>query len=135
MRYTLTAACVEADLEDAVNMAVCLGWLEGYRPEEWLGAFSVQRLNAAGDPCRIICLKVGDPFIQATLSETNLTRPEADVEPYILNMAAANRGLDKLSPWTGTGDVPRPVAGVIPALVGLSGREAEAVMGLLQIPV
>jgi len=63
-----------------------------------------------------------------------LTRPEQDVEPYIVNMAGANRAQNALVAWQGVGEIPQAIPTAITAIVGPKGTDALAAMGLEPLP-
>lgn len=145
-QVTLTVACPEADREDATHLAVALGWIEGWRPEEWQGAFSSQFQDAQGNLYRVMSCPVGVSFVAAATVMGPVHRPPEDVEPYIVDLSGAHRAQDKLVIWqpatpdpeTGeTPDNPVPQVGAdkIIAVVGMKGTEALAAMGLQSIPM
>ena len=144
MKLTLTVATPEASRDDATHMAIVHGWLQGQTHAEWQGAFMSQRQDAEGNLYRVFSMPVADHVIDAMLAlldQENLQRPPQD-EPdedgnYVINMAAANRAHDMLrgNVWL-AGDTPVPQVDPsrLVAVVGLSGLEALAAMGLEHTP-
>ena len=135
-QVTLTVACPEADRDDATHLAVALGWIEGWRPEEWQGAFSAQYQDAQGNVYRVMSCPVSVSFVAAATVMGPVQRPPEDVEPYIVNLTGAHRAQDKLETWQPSdGEYPGYAADRIVAIAGPTGREALALMGLIEIPV
>lgn len=147
-KLTLTAACPEADRDDATHLAVALGWIEGWAPAEWEHAFTAQYQDAQGHLYRVMSCSVGVSFIQNAVAMGPIERPPQDVEPYVVNLTGAHRAQDKLkgnvwmpaTPDPETGEMPlNPVpqvgAGKIIAVVGMKGTEALAAMGLQALPM
>lgn len=135
-RVTLTAACPEADRDDASHLAVCLGWQEGWQPDEWEMAFSAQYQDGQGNLFRVMSCRVGVSFVAAASVMGPVGRPAEDVEPYRVNLTAARRAQDKLVMWQPTDPLqPVPTAATdrIVAVVGMSGVDALAAMGLLPL--
>lgn len=143
-QVTLTVRCPEADRDDATHLAVALGWIEGWRPEEWQGSFSSQFQDAQGNVYRVMSCPVGVSFVAAATVMGPVQRPPEDVEPYIVSLTGAHRAQDKMMIWqpatpdpeTGeTPDSPVPQVGSdkIAAIVGPTGREALALMGLTAV--
>lgn len=140
-RITLTVACPEADRSDANHLAVALGWIEGWSPDEWQQAFSAQYQDASGNLYRVMSCDVADSFVARAVMMGPIERPPEDVEPYVVNLTGAQRAQDKLVTWLPaqpdpeTGDVPEnpvPAADTtrIVAVVGMKGVDAVAAMGL-----
>jgi hypothetical protein len=131
-RVPLTVACPEADRDDATHLGVCLGWSEGYTPDEWWGAFSSQYQDAQGNLYRVMSVPVAPGFVAKAAPNVPVERPEADTENDV-NLTGARRAQDKLAIWMPT-DPPQPVPAADPsrivAVVGLRGVEALAAMGL-----
>lgn len=135
-KVTLTVACPEADRNDAMHLAVALGWIEGWRPEEWQGAFSAQYQDAQGNLYRVMSCPVGVSFVAAATMMGPVERPPEDVEPYIVNLTGARRAQDKLVTWQpGQGDAPAALPSAITAIAGASGVEALALMGLTPVVI
>lgn len=133
---TLTVRCAEADREDATHLAVTLGWIEGWRPEEWQGAFSAQFQDAQGTLYRVMSCPVGLSFVAAATMMGPVERPPEDVEPYTVNLTGARRAQDKLETWQPTdGAYPGFAADRIVAIAGPTGPDALALMGLTAVDV
>lgn len=133
-RFVLTVACHVDDLDDALNLAVCLGWLNGYTPSEWWGAFGGQFVDGQGQDWRALSLAVDDAFLQATSIETPVERPAADTANEV-NLTGARRAQAKLVVWRAWegGDIPQVQADRIVATVGIAGAVAVAGMGLQRV--
>ena len=130
-RARLTVACPEADRDDANQLAVCLGWSEGWTPDEWQETFTAKYQDAQGNMYRVMSCEVGVSFVEAATTMGEVQRPAADVEPYVVNLTGARRAQDKLVTWQpGDGDAPQAAPDRIVAIVGPSGREALRLMGL-----
>jgi hypothetical protein len=72
-----------------------------------------------------------------TAAQSPLQRPDWDTEPYVVNMAGANRAQDALVFWTPseeTPDAPQASTAALTAIGGVDGLEALAMMGLTQVP-
>lgn len=145
-RLVLTVACPEADRTDATHLAVALGWIEGWTPEEWERAFTSQYQDADGNLYRIMSCPVGETFIQTASGMGPIERPQQDVEPYRVDLTAAHRAQAKLVSWMPatpdpeTGEMPpNPVPQASPetivAIAGMSGTAALAAMGLGPLPM
>lgn len=136
-KLVLTVATPEADREDATHLGVALGWSEGYMPDEWWGAFTSQWQDAQENLYRVMSMPVSQSFVLKAAPNNEIQRPEADTENEI-NMTGARRAQDKLVIWMPT-DPPQPVPQSDPsrivAVVGLSGRDSLAAMGLGVIEV
>lgn len=134
-RLVLTVACPEADRTDATHLAVALGWIEGWTPEEWERAFTSQYQDADGNLYRIMSCPVGETFIQTASGMGPIERPQQDVEPYRVDLTAAHRAQAKLVSWTGEGAIPQASPETIVAIAGMSGTAALAAMGLGPLPM
>ena len=151
----LTVACPEASRDDAIQMRLLHGRVNGQSPSELMDTFQAQYQDAAGNFYRILSAPIGqgavDNMLEA-LQYANLQRPPMDVPDengnYTINMAAANRAHDMLrgnvwmpaTPDPETGEMPdNPVPQVAPdrivAVVGMKGTDALAAMGLQAIPM
>ena len=130
MTVTLTVACSEADRDDANHLAVALGWIEGWTPEEWQHAFTAQYQDAAGNFYRVMSCPVGENFVMTAVNMGPIERPAQDVEPYRVNLTSARRAQAKLAAWSGEGSIPQVSPETIVAIAGLSGTDALAAMGL-----
>ena len=128
----LTVACHIDDLDDARNLATCMGWLNGYSPAEWWGTFSASYLDNLDREWRVLSLEVASGFISNTVISEPIKRPAADVNNDI-NMTGAHRAQAKLVFWQPT-DPLTPVPQADPvrmiAVAGLGGPDALAQMGL-----
>jgi hypothetical protein len=136
-RITLTVAAPEADRDDATHLAVALGWIEGWTPEEWDHAFTAQYQDAQGNLYRVMSCPVGETFIQTASGMGPIERPPQDVEPYRVDLTAAHRAQAKLVTWTHDSVDPIPQASpeTIVAIAGMKGTEALAAMGLGPLPM
>lgn len=156
-KQTLTVATPEADRDDATHLAVALGWIEGWTPQEWEHCFTAQYQDAQGGLYRIMSMPVKQSFIDHAVGMGPIDRPPQDVgtldpdtgeygPPYVINLAGAHRAQAKLVIWQPaqpdpeTGDVPdNPVpqvgSGKLIAVVGMKGTAALTAMGLQSIPV
>ena len=138
----LTIATPAAHLDDTRNLAVALGWINGYTPAEWRASFSAQYQDAEGNIFHVSSFEASTDWIATATTMGLVERPPQDVgkldpdtgeygPPYVVNLAGAHRAQDKLVTWQpGDGDVPQAALGRIVAIVGPSGREALALMGL-----
>lgn len=140
---TLTVVCHEDDRSDATHLGVTLGMFEGFRPEEWERAFAPQFRDANGQLYRAMSMPVTPNFVMRAVGMGPVERPPQDVgdgngEDYIVNLTGARRAQAKLVIWTPT-DPPQPIPQADPsrivAVVGLSGVEALAAMGLQRVEV
>ena len=156
-KQTLTVACSEADRDDATNLAVALGWIEGWTPAEWEHCFTAQYQDAQGGLYRIMSMPVLQSFIDTAVGMGPIDRPPQDVgtldpdtgeygPPYVVNLTGAHRAQAKLVIWQPaqpdpeTGETPgNPVPQVnsdkIVAVVGMKGTMALTAMGLQSLPV
>ena len=153
----LTIATPAAHLGDTRNLAVALGWLNGYTPAEWEASFSAQYQDAEGNIFHVSSFNASTDWIATAITMGPVERPPQDVgtldeetgeygPPYVVNLADARRAQDRLVIWQPA--TPDPVAGEMPdnpvpqadqtnlvAVVGMTGRQALAAMGLQDIPV
>lgn len=134
MKVILTVAAPEADRDDASHLAVALGWAEGWTPEEWQEAFTVQLQYADGNLYRVMSCPVGQTFVAKAAMMGPIERPAQDVDNRI-DLSKARRAQDKLVIWMGEGPVPQASADRIVAVVGMPGRAALEAVGLSPIPV
>lgn len=135
-KITLTVAAPETSRDDAAHLAVALGWVEGWRPDEWVNAFTAQYQDAQGNLYRVMSCPVGVSFVVAATAMGPVERPPEDVEPYIVNLTSARRAQDKLVTWQpGQGDAPAALPSAITAIAGPSGVEALALMGLTPVVI
>jgi hypothetical protein len=130
MSIVLTVACPEADHTDANHLAVALGWIEGWSPDEWEYTFTSQFQDDAGNLYRVMSCPVGEGFAMSAVGMGPIERPEEDVEPYRVDLKAARRAQAKLTPWAGEGPIPQASPETIVAISGLSGTDALTAMGL-----
>jgi hypothetical protein len=145
-KLTLTVVAPEPDRDDATHLAVALGWIEGWSPEEWEHAFTSQYQDAQGNLYRVMSCPVGETFIQTASGMGPIERPPQDVgeldpetgehgPPYVVNLTAAHRAQAKLVSWAGEGAIPQASPETIVAIAGMKGTEALAAMGLGPLPV
>ena len=156
-RVRLTIACPEADRDDANQLAVCLGWSEGWTPDEWQETFTAKYQDAQGNMYRVSSFNASANWIATATQMGPVERPPKDVgtldeetgeygPPYVVNLAAARRAQDRLVIWQPA--TPDPETGEMPSnpvpqadhtnlvvVVGMKGRDALAAMGLQDIPV
>ena len=153
----LTIATPAAHLDDTRNLAVALGWINGYTPAEWENSFGAQYQDAQGNIFHVSSFYASTDWIATATQMGPVERPPKDVgtldeetgeygPPYVVNLMGAHRAQAKLVIWQPaqpdpeTGDVPdNPVPQVgsdkIVAVVGMKGTAALAAMGLQSIPV
>lgn len=153
----LTIATPTTEVEDTRNLAVALGWMNGYTPAEWKNSFSAQYQDAQGNIYHISSFEASMDWIATATQMGPVERPPLDVgtwdeeaqeynAPYVVNLAAARRAQDRLVIWQRampdpeTGEVPdNPVPQVGPnkliVVIGMKGRDALSSMGLQPIPM
>ena len=153
----LTIATPAAELDDTRNLAVALGWMNGYTPAEWENSFSAQYQDAQGNIYHISSFETSMEWIATATQMGPVERPPLDIgtwdeeaqeysAPYVVNLTGARRAQDRLVIWQRatpdpeTGEMPEnPVPQVGPnkliAVVGMKGRDALAAMGLQPIPM
>jgi hypothetical protein len=153
----LTIATPAEELDDTRNLAVALGWINGYTPAEWENSFSAQYQDAAGNIYHISSFEASTGWIATATTMGPVERPAADVgtldeetgeygAPYVVNLAGARRAQDRLVIWQPaqpdqeTGEMPaNPVPQVgadkLVAVIGMKGPEALVAMGLQSIPM
>lgn len=128
----ITIACPEALIPDGQNLAMVLGYgpadADTYREASWQ--------DAEGNRYAVASTLVFGSFVgKAT---TALERPEWDVEPYQVNMAAASRAQAQLvfvpDPYT-EGAVTAARPDKIVALLLDDPQAAIALLGVNPIPV
>lgn len=153
----LTIATPAAHLDDTRNLAVALGWINGYTPAEWEVSFGAQYQDAQGNIFHVSSFNASTDWIATATTMGPVERPPQDVgildeqtgeygPPYVVNLAGARRAQERLVIWQlatpdpETGEMPsNPVPQVgadkIIAVVGMKGTEALAAMGLQSIPM
>ena len=153
----LTIATPAGELDDTRNLAVALGWINGYTPAEWENSFSAQYQDASGNIYHVSSFNASTGWIATATQMGPVERPDADVgtwdeetgeygAPYVVNLTGARRAQDRLVIWQPatpdpeTGEVPsNPVPQVgddkLVAVIGMKGPEALAAMGLQSIPM
>lgn len=153
----LTIATPAAELDDTRNLAVALGWINGYTPAEWENSFSAQYQDAQGGIYHISSFEASTAWIAVATQMGPVERPPQDVgtldpdtgeygAPYVVNLAGARRAQDRLVIWqpatpdTETGEMPaNPVPQVgadkLVAVIGMKGPAALTAMGLQPIEV
>ena len=113
----LTIICPEAHRDDANHYAMALGSSEAdgltYGDPAWQ--------DASGNLYSVASLPVSDGFIERATS--TLDRPEWDVDPYGISMAAANRAQDRVQVWQPTDDTPEPPQVSPDAILALVGDD------------
>jgi len=153
----LTIATPAEELDDTRDLAVALGWINGYTPAEWENSFSAQYQDAVGNIYHISSFEASTGWIAAATQMGPVERPAADVgtldaetgeygAPYVVNLAGARRAQDRLVIWqpaqpdfeTGevsSNPVPQVGADTLVAVIGMRGPAALAAMGLQSIPM
>ena len=153
----LTIATPAAHLDDTRNLAVALGWLNGYTPAEWEASFSAQYQDAEGDIFHVSSFNASTDWIATATTMGPVERPPQDVgtlneetgeygPPYVVNLTGARRAQDRLVIWQPA--QPNPETGEMPlnpvpqadstnlvAVIGMKGPAAVAAMGLQAIPM
>lgn len=153
----LTIATPAAHLDDTRNLAVALGWINGYTPAEWENSFGAQYQDAQGNIFHVSSFNASTGWIATATTMGPVERPPQDVgtldeetgeygPPYVVNLTGAHRAQDRLVIWQPA--TPDPETGEMPdnpvpqadqtnlvAVVGMKGRQALAAMGLQDIPV
>ena len=135
----LTAACPAAMIDDSNSLAMCLafGPSDGntYGPLNWQ--------DAEGNLYAAASFEARPEWV--TAAQSTLVRPEWDTklessdpsEPYVINMAGANRAQAALVFWVPSEeepDAPQASTAALTAIGGVDGLEALAMMGLTQVP-
>ena len=126
----ITIAVPAAHVSDANNLAMVLGY--GPPDEQTYGEPVWQ--DADGNLYSVTSLTAVPVFVTNALSP--LERPEWDVEPYRVNMAAANRAQALVTFWQASEEAPEPPQAApdrIVAVAGTEGLAAVAAMGLTRI--
>ena len=153
----LTIATPAAHLDDTRNLAVALGWLNGYTPAEWEASFSAQCQDAEGDIFHVSSFNASTDWIATATTMGPVERPPQDVgtldeetaeygPPYVVNLTGARRAQGRLVIWqpaqpdleTGempSNPVPQASATNLVAVIGMKGPAAVAAMGLQAIPM
>ena len=153
----LTIATPIADLSDTRAFAVCVGWINGFTPEEWQGSFAAQWQDDAGNIYHVSSFETSAEWVASAAMMGPVDRPPEDVgtwdeeaqeygAPYVVNLAGARRAQDRMVIWQPampdpeTGEmpensVPQASADTLVVVVGMSGRDALAAMGLRPLEV
>ena len=118
---TVTVACPEAIIPDANDLAMVLA----FSPADELTYGALNWQDAAGNLYAAASFEARDEWVIGAQSE--LTRPEWDVEPYVVNMAAARRAQAALVFAQEGVD---STASTLTAIAGMDGLAALAAMGL-----
>jgi len=136
-RITLTVAVPEAHKDDATHLAVALGWIEGWRPDEWEQTFTPQMQDANGNLYRVMSCPVGESFVIRAATNEPVQRPPEDTEPYLVDLDAAHRAQGILTIWQPdvTPTPPQVDTSTIIAVVGIKGTEALEQIGLTNLPM
>lgn len=127
MTVRITVSVPEALVPDAQDLAMVLA--RGPEDAGTYGALSWQDANGN----LYSCASFEAPPEWIVAAQGTLTRPEWDVEPYRISMAAANRAQDALVFWAGEGDIPLAAPGKMVAIAGMDGPAAVAAMGLSMV--
>jgi hypothetical protein len=153
----LTIATPAAHLDDTRNLAVALGWINGYTPQEWEASFGAQYQDAQGNIFHVSSFNASADWIATATTMGPVERPPQDVgtldeqtgeygPPYVVNLTGARRAQDRLVIWQPaqldpeTGEMPdNPVPQAdstnLVAVIGMKGPDAVAAMGLQAIPM
>ena len=153
----LTIATPAAHLDDTRNLAVALGWINGYTPAEWESSFGAQYQDADGNIFHVSSFNASTDWIATATSMGPVERPPQDVgtldpdtgeygPPYVVNLTGAHRAQERLVIWQPaqpdpeTGEMPdNPVPQAdstnLVAVLGMKGRDALEAMGLESIPM
>jgi hypothetical protein len=153
----LTIATPTAHLDDTRNLAVALGWINGYTPQEWEQSFSARYQDAQGNIFHVSSFEASTGWIATATTMGPVERPPQDVgtldedtgeygAPYVVNLTAARRAQDRLVIWqpaqpdpeTGempSNPVPQASATNLVAVIGMKGPAAVAAIGLQAIPM
>ena len=152
----LTIATPEADRDDATNLAVSLGWIEGWTPSEWEHCFTAQCQDDFGSLYRVMSMPLQQSFIDTAVGMGPINRPQQDIgtldpetgeygPPYVINLTSAHRAQERLVIWQPAqadpemgeapeNPVPQVGADKLVAVIGMKGPEALTAMGLTSIP-
>lgn len=128
-QLSITVACPAAMRDDANSLAMVLG--EG--PGDGRTYRHLTLEDAAGNLYTWARFDARPEWVQA--SQSALTRPEWDVEPYRINMAGANRAQAALVFWAGTGPHPQAAPDKLVASAAVPAEQALAAMGLTKVEV
>ncbi|WP_417701977.1 hypothetical protein [Pseudophaeobacter sp.] len=124
----ITAAAPAAILDDCNDFAMVLAFGPAdnltYRDPSWQ--------DAEGNLYAVASFLVRPEWISA--AQAGLVRPEWDTQPYVINMAGANRAQAALVFWHTGMEVAAPQAATLAltAIGGADGRAALAMMGLFR---
>ena len=125
----ITIAVPAAHIADANQLSMILG----YGPADALTYREPQWQDASGNLYACASAEAGPNFIGN--AQAALARPAWDVEPYIVNMAGANRAQALVVLWLAGSETaaPKAATGAITAIGGMDGLAALALMGLTMI--
>lgn len=115
---TLTVCAPAAGRRHATDLALYLGTSNGGTPEEWVGAFNPTRQDAQGKIWHVLSMPVSEGFIAAHM----------DALVQVPGLLIWTPGEDA-PPVPTTLDNP----GAIIAVVGVSGSQAVAAVGLAPV--
>jgi hypothetical protein len=135
----ITVATPEALRDDANDLAMVLA----FGPADGNTYGSLNWQDAEGNLYAAASFEARPEWV--TAAQSTLVRPEWDTklessdpsEPYVINMAGANRAQAALVFWTPseeTPDAPQASTAALTAIGGVDGLEALAMMGLTQLP-
>ena len=117
----ITVACTEALIADANNLAMVLA----FSPADELTYGALNWQDAAGNLYAAASFEARDEWVIGAQSE--LTRPEWDVEPYVVNMTGAGRAHAAL---VFAQEAVEATPTTLTAIAGMDGLAALAAMGL-----
>ena len=153
----LTIATPAAHLDDTRNLAVALGWINGYTPAVWEVSFGAQYQDAQGNIFHVSSFNASTDWIATATTMGPVERPPQDVgtldeetgeygPPYVVNLTGAHRAQERLVIWQPA--TPDPETGEMPdnpvpqadqtnlvAVIGMKGPAAVAAMGLRAKPM
>jgi len=130
MTVRVTVSCPEALIPDAQDLAMVLA--RGPEDARTYAALSWQ--DAQGN--LYTCASFEAPPQWVVAAQMPLQRPAWDVQPYTISMAAAARAQAALVFWQPTEANPTPpkaTLGKLTAIAGMTGPDAAAAMGLVQV--
>jgi hypothetical protein len=129
MRITAVSPAAMRDDANSLSMVLAFGPADGntYKALNWQ--------DADGNLYAAASFEARPEWV--TAAQAPLERPEWDVEPYVVNMAGANRAQAALVFWVPseeTPDAPQASTTALTAIGGVDGLEALSLMGLTQVP-
>jgi hypothetical protein len=125
----ITIACPASLIDDANHLAMVLG----YGPDDGRTYGPASYQDADGNAYAVANGPVSEAFL--AVAQSALERPEWDVEPYQVNMAAANRAQSALvfALYDPLASMPAADPAKLTAIGGLPGVAAIEFLGLTPI--